>query len=52
MIGHSVQGRPIVAWHLGEPGKPKVVLISLMHGNEPAPRRILTTCATGSRCTT
>ncbi len=42
VIGHSVQGRPIVAWHLGEPGKPKVVLISLMHGNEPAPRRILT----------
>ena len=41
VIGHSVQGRPIVAWHLGEPGKPKVVLISLMHGNEPAPRRIL-----------
>ena len=36
-IGHSVQGRPIVAWHLGEPGKPKVVLISVMHGNEPAP---------------
>jgi murein peptide amidase A len=41
VIGHSVQGRPIVAWHLGEPGKPKVVLVSLMHGNEPAPRRIL-----------
>jgi len=41
VIGHSVQGRPIVAWHLGEPGKRKVVLISLMHGNEPAPRRIL-----------
>ena len=42
VLGHSVQGRPIVAWHLGEPGKPKVVLISLMHGNEPASRRILT----------
>jgi murein peptide amidase A len=41
VIGHSVQGRPIVAWHLGEPGEKKVVLISLMHGNEPAPRRIL-----------
>ena len=41
VIGHSVQGRPIVAWHLGEKGKPKVVLISVMHGNEPAPRRIL-----------
>ena len=42
VLGHSVQGRPIVAWHLGEAGKPKVVLISLMHGNEAAPRRILT----------
>jgi murein peptide amidase A len=42
VIGHSVRGRPIVAWHLGEPGKRKVVLISVMHGNEPAPRRILT----------
>jgi predicted deacylase len=41
VIGHSVQGRPIVAWHLGEKGKRRVVLISLMHGNEPAPRRIL-----------
>jgi protein MpaA len=42
VIGHSVQGRPIVAWHLGQPGKRKVVLISVMHGNESAPRRILT----------
>ena len=48
VIGHSVQGRPIVAWHLGEPGKPKVVLISLMHGNEPAPRRILTDLRDGA----
>jgi len=42
VIGHSVKGRPIVAWHLGEPGQRKVVLIAAMHGNEPAPRRILT----------
>ena len=41
VLGESVQGRKIVAYHLGEPGKKKVVLISLMHGNEPAPRRIL-----------
>jgi hypothetical protein len=47
VLGHSVQGRPIVAWHLGEPGKPKVVLISVMHGNEPAPRRILTNLRDG-----
>ena len=41
VIGHSVMGRPIVAWHLGETRKPKVVLISAMHGNEPAPSAIL-----------
>ena len=49
VIGHSVQGRKIVAWHLGEPGKKKVVLISLMHGNEPAPRRILTNLVNGAK---
>ncbi len=48
VIGHSVQGRPIVAWHLGQPGHTKVVLISLMHGNEPAPRRILTNLRDGA----
>jgi len=48
VVGHSVQGRPIVAWHLGEPGKKKVVLISVMHGNEPAPRRILTDLRDGA----
>jgi len=47
VIGHSVQGRRIVAWHLGEPGRKKVVLISLMHGNEPAPRRILMNLVNG-----
>jgi predicted deacylase len=47
VIGHSVQGRPIVAWHLGESGKPKVVLIAGMHGNEPAPTAILRTLRDG-----
>jgi murein peptide amidase A len=42
VLGKSVQGRKIVAWHLGERGKKKVVLIAVMHGNEQAPRRILT----------
>jgi predicted deacylase len=42
VIGHSVRGRPITAWHLGKPGRRTVVLISVMHGDEPAPRRILT----------
>jgi murein peptide amidase A len=48
VLGTSVQGRKIVAYHLGEPGKKKVVLISLMHGNEPAPRRILTNLINGA----
>ena len=48
VLGTSVQGRPIVAWHLGEPGKKKVVLISVMHGNEPAPRRILMNLVDGA----
>jgi hypothetical protein len=36
IIGHSVQGRAIRAWHLGERGRgvPTVVLVSTMHGNE------------------
>jgi protein MpaA len=48
VIGHSVKGRKITAYHLGEPGKKKVVLISLMHGNEPAPRRILMNLVDGA----
>jgi len=49
VLGTSVQGRKIVAWHLGEPGKKKVVLIAVMHGNEQAPRRILTDLRDGPR---
>ena len=48
VLGQSVQGRKIVAYHLGEPGRRKVVLISLMHGNESAPRRILTSLLDGA----
>jgi protein MpaA len=40
-IGHSVKGRPIRAWRLGEPGKRRMVLVSTMHGNEPHTRGIL-----------
>ena len=40
-IGHSVAGRPIRAWRLGEPGRRRIVLVSTMHGNEPHTRRIL-----------
>lgn len=44
VLGQSVAGRDVVAWHLGEParrGVPTVVLISTMHGDEPATRGIL-----------
>jgi protein MpaA len=47
VVGHSVAGRPIVAWHLGETHKPTVVLIAGMHGNEPAPAAILRTLRDG-----
>jgi predicted deacylase len=48
VLGTSVKGRKIIAYHLGERGKKKVVLISLMHGNEPAPRRILANLVDGA----
>jgi predicted deacylase len=47
VIGRSVRGRPITAWHLddrpvdGRKG-PTVLLVAAMHGNEGAPRQILT----------
>ena len=41
VIGHSARGRAIRAYRLGQPGKPKVMLISTMHGNEGRPREIL-----------
>lgn len=51
VIGTSVRGRPILAWRLGGPSSrdvPSVVLISTMHGNEPATRRILETLRDGA----
>ena len=47
VIGHSVRGRPITAWRLGERGEPKMLLVSTMHGNEGAPRQILATLRDG-----
>ncbi len=47
VIGHSVQGRPITAYRLGERGAPKVLLISTMHGNEGHPRQILASLRDG-----
>ncbi|WP_426241530.1 M14 family zinc carboxypeptidase [Nocardioides sp. LHG3406-4] len=49
VIGHSVQGRPIVAWRLGEPGARRVVLVSSMHGNEDATAQILDRLRDGRR---
>jgi murein peptide amidase A len=40
-LGESVNGRPIMAYRLGQADKPTVVLISTMHGDESATRRIL-----------
>jgi murein tripeptide amidase MpaA len=49
VIGHSVRGRPITAWHRGEKGKQKVLLIATMHGNEGKPRKILASLRDGRR---
>ncbi|HSE72633.1 MAG TPA: M14 family zinc carboxypeptidase [Nocardioidaceae bacterium] len=49
VIGHSVRDRPIRAYRVGEPGaKVRAVAIAAMHGDEAAPRRILTALRTGS----
>lgn len=47
VIGTSVRGHKIRAYHLGQPGKQKVVLISTMHGDEPATRQILDSLRNG-----
>jgi murein peptide amidase A len=48
VIGHSVRGRPIVAWRVGKPSSTrKVVIMSTMHGDEPHTRRILTSLRDG-----
>jgi len=50
VIGYSVEGRPIRAWHLGHPSSPvKAVFISTMHGNEAEPARILQDLRDGHR---
>ena len=51
VIGHSVQGRPIRAWHLGQPGhgNKTVVLIAQMHGDERKVANILTSLRDGHK---
>lgn len=42
IIGYSVLGRPIRAWHLGDPAaRVTAVAIASLHGDEAAPRAIL-----------
>lgn len=42
IIGHSVKGRPIRAFRVGNPeARPKVVVLAAIHGDEGAPRKIL-----------
>lgn len=42
VIGHTVKGRPIRAWRLGDPtSKVKVVFLATMHGDEAGPGKIL-----------
>jgi protein MpaA len=37
VIGHSVRGRPIVAWVVGSPtAARRILVIGVIHGNEPA----------------
>ncbi|MGH3498870.1 MAG: M14 family zinc carboxypeptidase [Nocardioidaceae bacterium] len=47
-IGRSRDGRPIIAWQIGDPrSRHRVVLIAAMHGNELAARHILWTLRDG-----
>ena len=42
MIGHTVTGRPIIAYRVGNPESAnRAVAMSTMHGNEPDTRRLL-----------
>ena len=49
VIGHSVSGRPIRAWHVGDPNAARtVVAMATMHGDEPAPQHTLTQLRDGA----
>jgi protein MpaA len=36
VIGHSVRGRPIVAYERGDPSAPAALVVGVIHGSEPA----------------
>ncbi|HEY2272617.1 MAG TPA: M14 family zinc carboxypeptidase [Jatrophihabitantaceae bacterium] len=49
VIGHSVQGRKIVAYHLGDPrAKTTALIIGQMHGDEPAGIKVANSIIHGS----
>jgi murein peptide amidase A len=50
IIGHSVKGRPIYAWRVGNPkAKVTAVAMAVMHGDETAPRRMLRSIRDGRK---
>jgi predicted deacylase len=51
VIGHSVMGRPIVAWRLGQRGRGirTVLVMATMHGNERQVKQIPTALRDGRR---
>jgi murein peptide amidase A len=36
VVGHSVKGRPIVAYERGDPSAPVTLVVGVIHGSEPA----------------
>jgi len=41
VIGHSVRGRPIVAFERGDPSAPATIVVGVIHGTEPAGLRVI-----------
>jgi predicted deacylase len=49
VIGHTVKGRKIKAYRIGDPAAPvKVVLVGTIHGNEAGPAKLLMNLVTGA----
>ena len=52
VIGHTVKGRKIRAYHLGDPASPvKAVFVGTIHGNEAQPAKILLNLRDGAPIT-
>jgi murein peptide amidase A len=41
VVGHSVRGRPIVAYERGDPSAPATLVVGVIHGTEPAGLRVI-----------